>query len=407
MKIAIITSGFLPVPATKGGAVEHLINIIIDKNEIYKKMELDIFSVFDQDAYNKSKKYNNSKINFLKPNKLTKILDEMLYWFATNILKKKNSHSYKFVFQRFNYLMQVSKLLKKNEYDRIILENHPTQYLALKWNKNYKKYRNRYYYHCHNDINNTYGCEKILKDTKKFITISDYISNNLLNSYKEIKKENIFLVKNCIEIDRIKIDTDINEIKDKFKIDKKKNIIMYTGRLVEEKGILQIVKALSFLKTENFQLIIVGGAISKINVETTFVQELKKETEKYKDKIIFTGYVEHDDIYQLYKIADVVVLPSIWNEPAGLTMLEAMASNVPLITTNVGGINEYISEDAAILLENDEYLVENIAKNIDLILNDVELKSKLSRNGYDYAKIYNSDRYYNDFLNAIEKEGMN
>ena len=404
MKIAIITSGFLPVPSTKGGAVEQLINILLDKNEIYKKMEFNIFSVFEQEAYNKSKQYSNSKFCFLKVNKFVKILDEILYWFMKIILKKKNSHSYKFVFQRINYLMQVSKLLKENEYDCVILENHPTQYLALKWNNNYKKYKNRYYYHCHNDINNTYGCENLLNDTKKIITISEYISANLLNLYKGIQDKNIFLLKNCIEIDKIQNDVNIDNIKEKYKIDKNKKLIIYVGRLVEEKGILQLVKSLDFLKTKDFQLVIAGGSISKINAETVFVNELKKETEKHKDKIIFIGYVEHNDIYQLYKVADVVVLPSIWNEPAGLTMLEAMASNVPLITTDVGGIREYINKDAAILLKNDEELIENIAKNIDLIFKDNKLKEKLSKNGYNYAQIYNSDRYYNEFWEIVKKE---
>ena len=55
--IAIITSGFLPVPATKGGAVENLIVNLLNENEKNKKIKFEIFSIYDQDALNKSKKY--------------------------------------------------------------------------------------------------------------------------------------------------------------------------------------------------------------------------------------------------------------------------------------------------------------------------------------------------------------
>ena len=59
-KIAMITSGFLPVPATKGGAVENLIVNLLNENEKNKKIKFEIFSIYDQDALNKSKKYENS-----------------------------------------------------------------------------------------------------------------------------------------------------------------------------------------------------------------------------------------------------------------------------------------------------------------------------------------------------------
>lgn len=407
MKVAFITSGFLPVPAVKGGAVEDLINIIIDENEKYNKMDIEVFSIFDKDANIESLQYNNSKFNFIKTNKISSFLDFCLYIIASKLLKKRNSHSYKFVFQRLEYIKKVSNMLKKNDYDKIILENHPTLYLALKWNKNYIKYNNKYYYHCHNDINKLYGCEKLFYNTRKFIAISNYILNKVLNTYKKFNYKNIVILKNCIRIENFKNEVNIDKVKETYKINPKKKIILYVGRLVEEKGILDIIKALKFLKTEDYQLVIAGGTISKINVETAFTKKLKQECRKYEDKIIFTGYIDHNKIYEIYKIADVVLLPSIWDEPAGLTMLETIASNVPLITTNVGGIKEYIKDDLAIILEKDENLIQNIAKNIDLIFENQEIKNRLSKNGFNYAKTYNQDRYYKEFFKIIKEEGDN
>jgi glycosyltransferase involved in cell wall biosynthesis len=65
----------------------------------------------------------------------------------------------------------------------------------------------------------------------------------------------------------------------------------------------------------------------------------------------------------------------MWEEPAGLTMIEAMACGIPTITTCSGGIPEYV-DDCAIVLERDERLVMNIAAQVDLLLADKDLYDK-------------------------------
>ena len=81
-------------------------------------------------------------------------------------------------------------------------------------------------------------------------------------------------------------------------------------------------------------------------------------------RIKFTGLIPQSEISALYHIADVAVLPSMWEEPAGLTMLEAAAAGVPVITTNAGGIPEYLRNDLGIFLDRDNELVNNISNNI-------------------------------------------
>ena len=87
MKVAIITSGYLPVPASKGGAVENIVENFIIENEIEKKVNFEIFSIYDENAENISKKYQYTNFNFIKPNKIVKALDKIIYFFFKNILK--------------------------------------------------------------------------------------------------------------------------------------------------------------------------------------------------------------------------------------------------------------------------------------------------------------------------------
>ena len=111
MKVAIITSGFLPVPASKGGAVENLVMNLIRKNEERKEIDFTIFSVFDKDAQGESLKFNCSTFEFIKISKLISIMDKFIFFVAKKILKKENSQSYRYILQRLQYLKKLFVLV--------------------------------------------------------------------------------------------------------------------------------------------------------------------------------------------------------------------------------------------------------------------------------------------------------
>ena len=84
MKIAVITSGFLPVPATKGGAVETLCENFIKVNEKYQKVKLVFFSIYDSAAFQEAKKYKNTKFIFIKSNSFIDFLDKISFFVVKN-----------------------------------------------------------------------------------------------------------------------------------------------------------------------------------------------------------------------------------------------------------------------------------------------------------------------------------
>ena len=83
--IAIITSGFLPVPATNGGAVENLLQNIIKENEIQNKFKLKIFSIFDEGAKEECSKYKNTDCIFVKVPKIISFADRKVFFIAKNL----------------------------------------------------------------------------------------------------------------------------------------------------------------------------------------------------------------------------------------------------------------------------------------------------------------------------------
>lgn len=405
MKLAVITSGFLPVPASKGGAVETLLMNLLLENEGETDLEFNIFSIYDEKAIEDSKKYRKANFIFIKPLKIIEKIDKIVFLIAKNILKKSNSQSYRFIFQRLYFLNKISQNLKKNDYDKVLLENHPTQYLALKWRKNYKKYQNRYYYHCHNEFVGTYGCEFIIKNTKKMICVSNFIKSSLEKKL-EIDKDKCVVLRNGIDTKKFSITIDEIEkqkIKKKYNINDDDKILLFTGRLVKEKGIKELLEALSKVQIKNLKLLVVGSSSNNINVKTKYEIEIEELVKKINKNVIFTGFVEYKEIYKLYAIADIAVLPSIWDDPAPLTIIESMAAGLPIITTNSGGIPEYAKNGCAVILKRDENMIYNLKNAIIDLLNHKEKRKKMSEISKENTETLTLNNYYFDFLKIIKE----
>ena len=405
MKIAIITSGFLPVPATKGGAVENIVENFIIENEIQRKVVFDIFSIDNDEAKTTAKKYKYSNFHFIKPNKAVKIIDKIIYWFCKNILKKEKTMSYRYIVQRPYFLRRTSKILKKENYDKIILENHSTLFLALKWNKNYLKYKDRYYYHIHNEMKSTYGCETIMKNTKNIMCVSNYIKKHVENFLKLSNSKNVSKLTNCINIDEFNNinQEEKNDLREKYNIYKDEKVLIFAGRLTREKGIKELLLAIKEInQVSNFKLLVVGSFFFDTEVKNDFDKELQSILTDIKDKVIFTGYIRHEEISKVYAISDIAVLPSLWDDPAPLTIIESMASGLPIITTDSGGIPEYAKNGCAFILKRDENLVQNLSIKIRELLNNDDERRKMSNISKKNAEELNLNNFYYDLLKNMD-----
>lgn len=403
-KVAVITSGFLPIPASKGGAVENLIDIFNQENEKYKKIKLVIFSCYDYDAYKVSKKYKNAEFIYIKSNVFIECLDKIIFWIVEHIFKKKNSRSYRYILKRLHFYLKASYYLKINDYDKIILENHPSMYLILKFRKNYEKYDGRYYYHCHNEFPSCYGCYNIIKNTKKFISVSNFRSINIKN-YLKLNSNKFSVLLNCCDSKAILKEATEKEkmkIKSKFNIKEDDKVIIFIGRIIPEKGVLELIKAIKRVQYEHYKLLIIGASLNSLNVRTQYEKEVEKNIVELKDKISIVGFVNHDELYKYYSIADISVIPSIWDDSAPLTVIESMICGIPIITTKSGGIPEYVDENCACILERDDNLVNNMSNSIDELLKEDEIRRKMKKSCILKAKSFTEFEYYDKFVELIK-----
>jgi len=115
-------------------------------------------------------------------------------------------------------------------------------------------------------------------------------------------------------------------------------IILFMGRLVHEKGIQVLIEAMTkILSHYNDAKLIIAGKGGKFD-------ELMAQANAsgISDKVYFTGYLNAKQVTKMYKCTDIAVFPSTY-EPFGLVALEGMLAEVPVVVSDIGGLNEIVT----------------------------------------------------------------
>lgn len=116
-------------------------------------------------------------------------------------------------------------------------------------------------------------------------------------------------------------------------------MIIYVGRFVREKGIHVLLNAMSAVLAQEpkAKFLIIGGGDS---------ERFRKFVEwaGLGGRVYFTGFMSGRNLYQMYRIADVAVFPSLY-EPFGIVALEGMAAGVPVVASDAGGLREVVLHD--------------------------------------------------------------
>ena len=185
--------------------------------------------------------------------------------------------------------------------------------------------------------------------------------------------------------------------------DKNDFILVFSGRLVPEKGILELVEAMNMLNAyPKIKLLVMGSSFyGNADKDDSFIHELKSRAAGLKERIKFTGYVKHEMVPDYLRLADVAVIPSTWNDPFPTTVLEGMAAGLPIITTDRGGIPEMVTKDNAIVLPFPGDLTGNLAKAIFYLYSDKDLQKHMGEVSLRLSEKYTKENYARNFFNAI------
>lgn len=350
-RMAVVSAGFVPVPAVDGGAGEVLTTEIIEGNEKSGNYYMDIYTI-------ESPKLNDIKY---KNAEIIQIHITKLNWF----LCKFRNMFLKFFKRRYRFIPYNRALLKvfRDNYDVILIENNMQVYEDIY--NHAKNGTDNMIYHMHNDIDGTtkpeYLCEFIAKTAKVILPVSNYIKNHF---YEVAPNDKMKVLYNCVDLDVFDANKEYNtkELKTKYNIKEDDFVFMYTGRICPEKGILELIQAFKqmAIEHENVKLLIVGSRWYNLISKDDYFNKLEQESKGLEDKIIFTGYVYPKDMPAIYSVANVVVVPTLCEEAFGMVALEAMAMKLPIICTNVGGLPEVVDKRTGILIDKNEDLIKNL-----------------------------------------------
>lgn len=177
---------------------------------------------------------------------------------------------------------------------------------------------------------------------------------------------------------RVPTDQEKQLYKRKYKLQHTFNVL-FVGRFIPRKGIKVLVQAVHRLKSEipNVRLIIAGGSPNK-----RYIRYMKRYAGHLRVPILYMGYVPHLQLPKTYWLGDCFVCPSQKHEAFGLVNVEAMASGVPVIASDIGGIKEIIRHGDNGLLVHQFQRPSHFSKYI----------YKIARNP-DYAKSLRSSAH--------------
>lgn len=180
----------------------------------------------------------------------------------------------------------------------------------------------------------------------------------------EIKKQ-IRVIPGGVDISEYPDAMDISGIDSKYGL-KGQKLILFSGKLTKYKGVKYLIQA-----AKNIQGIIgiTGDGPERKSLED-YVSELKI------NNVRFFGHKDNHELIKLYYRADICVVPSVWDEPLGLVVLEAMATKTPVVVTRKGGIPLAVKEGVNGLFIRPRNSKE-ISDKVNLLLADDELRRKI------------------------------
>lgn len=252
--------------------------------------------------------------------------------------------------------------------------------------------------------------QRLLNYSDTVICCSNYMSGHIKHSFN-LPADKIDVIPNGVDILRFNPTISIREqimksLRLRYPMTEgfsNSKIILFVGRLVQEKGVQVLINAFEKLHRDKKRRLSYRASLIVVG-EGPLRQRLTKEVERLglEKYIHFLGFVDETTLIALYRSADVFVAPSLY-EPFGIVTLEAMSSHTPVVVSDVGGLAELV-KDGITGLKFPAGDVDLLAAAITRIIEEPLLAEALRLNAYhDSIKRYNWDLVAEKTLQTYKK----
>ncbi|MFA6295368.1 MAG: glycosyltransferase family 4 protein [Candidatus Paceibacterota bacterium] len=308
-----------------------------------------------------------------------------LLWFGKNSKSSKIFPLSKYLFIFFAYFKAL-KLHRKNKYDAIwsIMANYAGFSALFFKNKNpevpfiltlqegdpfdYIRKRVGIFY----------------STFKKIFTKADYIqtlSNYLADWARDMgAKCPITVVPNAVDYEHFSkpIDKSVRDIiRSKDGFTDSDIVLITTSRLVKKNAVNNVISALQYLPS-NVKFLILGKGYEEENLKSQ-ISDLKLT-----ERVQFLGFIPHEEMPKYLQASDIFIRPSL-SEGFGNSFLEAMAAGIPVITTQVGGIPDFLKDgETGLFCEVNN--PKSIAQKVEKLIKDKESREYIVRQAREMVK---------------------
>lgn len=202
------------------------------------------------------------------------------------------------------------------------------------------------------------------------IVCSYYMRGHVADIF-DIDERRVTVIPNGVDPSELQPSGDLQALRREF-AEPHEKLVLLVGRLVYEKGFQLALDALPGVidRVGNVRFLVAGSG--------THEAELKAQAERLGliEHGTFLGWIGDDVLHSLYRIADLCVVPSIY-EPFGLVALEAMASGCPCIVADTGGLREVVPRGERVGLRFNGGDAEHLGVMIERLLVDDDLRDRL------------------------------
>ena len=390
--VGIMAQNNCIVPAIYGGAVENLLTMLIEENEKKRLLNLIIYSTYDKKAAICASKYKFTKFIFIRSNYIRRLLYKLLRSFYKFSGKHHTGVSNDFVYQTRKCVYLRVKVGEK--FDCFLVEEG---FLFSGIKAFVDLFGDRVVYHSHLHEVPVYG-----SIWPNVISISEFCRREWLSVPSDTK--NVFVLRNGIDLGKFSkriSDEERLSLREKLGIAEDDIVVIYVGRIIPVKGVKELLLAIDLLQNKSIKLILAGSSSFAKGKMTPYLKEVRSLIDKVKNQVIHVGYIDNNELYKYYQAADMQVVPSMWEEAAGLVAIEGMASGLPLVVTRSGGMVEYVDEKCALVVDKEKDVEINISEAIQALADDADLRKRMGKHGMERAKLFSKENFYMNFVDII------
>jgi len=375
MSIAILSTGLIPLPPTRGGAVEEYVYQLVRH---LRRIGVDAVAVDASDGG----RISEEDVGGVRIVRLP----------VPNVPAFPNKR----VAREYLLGLSFSKVANKLGVSVAHLNNAWTGLMPA------VKLRLPIVYTCHNpmwpeevvDVQ-----QRLVRRVESFVmgksdvvvALNDTMRRSLAEK-AHVDERKMVVVPNGVDVEFFKPGLPGGDVVVKYGLEGKR-VVLFVGRVTYVKGVHLLLKAFRTIAREyDAKLVIVGplsGRFGEAGV-SKYAAVMMKYAEKTlpKGSYIFTGDVDKETLRRLYSLSYLCVLPS-YHESFGMVLIEAMASGCPVVGSRAGAIPDVVVEGVTgLLFEKGNYI--DLAAKIKLLLDDDRLRREISKNARQVAERYYS-----------------